>query len=331
MVQVGIYAISLRANMSRIRHMLTETIGPPPATSPRTCLIRRGEVSFISISGSDRALEWAKYNSLPAAWKIEVIRLCSKQKSIHLHEAERLAAKHRITALDHVPTPPLMHPPTHHPLVYATLPPDHPDQPANAQRKRRGKNLPNSSVGRENASANEGVNTTTHKFDLYASAPEKASINEGVRPCVLSTRKQADEVAEPSSAIEKQETEMEPSVTPENDPQYQREQAWLASEAHQRYLKIRAECLAQMNPGRASSPGPSCGGAPPQPGPTKLEPPGATENATNPVRVRQSWGPRQATVQQDLGRASLPGPSAAKAAPGPTEVEPLTRISHHMY
>ena len=43
-----------------------------------------------------------KYNSLPAAWKIEVIRLCSKQKSISLHEAQRLAAKHRITALDPV-------------------------------------------------------------------------------------------------------------------------------------------------------------------------------------------------------------------------------------
>ena len=31
-----------------------------------------------------------KYNSLPADWKIEVIRLCSKQKSIHLHEEKDL-------------------------------------------------------------------------------------------------------------------------------------------------------------------------------------------------------------------------------------------------
>src|SRR5271166_3063267 len=54
MVTVGIYVISLQANMIRIRHMLTETIGPPPATSPRTCLIHRGEGSFISISGLDQ-------------------------------------------------------------------------------------------------------------------------------------------------------------------------------------------------------------------------------------------------------------------------------------
>ena len=33
-------------NMSRIRHMLTEAIGTPPAASPRTCLIHRGEVYF---------------------------------------------------------------------------------------------------------------------------------------------------------------------------------------------------------------------------------------------------------------------------------------------
>ena len=74
-----------------------------------------------------------KYNSLPAAWKIEVIRLCSKQKSIHLHEAEKLAAKHRITALDPVINHPTRKPKTKRPIVYVNLPPDHPDQPGNAR------------------------------------------------------------------------------------------------------------------------------------------------------------------------------------------------------
>ena len=53
-----------------------------------------------------------KYNSLPADWKIEVIRLCSKQKSIHLHEAERLAAKYRIAALDPIINHPTRKPKT---------------------------------------------------------------------------------------------------------------------------------------------------------------------------------------------------------------------------
>ena len=57
MAQVGIYAISLPTNMSRIRHMLNDTIDTPPATSPRTCLIHRGEVSFISTPGSDHEPE----------------------------------------------------------------------------------------------------------------------------------------------------------------------------------------------------------------------------------------------------------------------------------
>ena len=55
-----------------------------------------------------------KYNSLPADWKMEVIRLCSKQKTIHLHEAQRLAAKHRITALD-----PVINHPTRVPVANA--------------------------------------------------------------------------------------------------------------------------------------------------------------------------------------------------------------------
>ena len=141
-----------------------------------------------------------KYNSLPADWKIEVIRLCSKQKSIHLHEAERLAAKYRITALDPIINHPTRKPKTQCPIVYVNLPPDHPDQPANTLRKRRGKSKADSHVGPENASANEGVNTTTHKLCVYASTPESASANEGVRPCVLSTRKQADEGSAPSSS-----------------------------------------------------------------------------------------------------------------------------------
>ena len=369
-----------------------------------------------------------KYNSLPADWKMEVIRLCSKQKTIHLHEAHRLAAKHRITALDPVINHPTRVPVAKSPIVYVNLPPDHPDQPGHALRKRSGKSKTVSPVRPENASANEVVNhvvlstrkqadegsapsssktespvraesaganevvnhvvlstrkqadegsapsssktespvraesvganevvnhvvLSTRKQADEGSAPssskpespvglENASANEVVNHVVLSTRKQGDEGSAPSSAIEeKQEpgagkpalavcglkpapghSEVEPSATPENDAQYQldREQAlrdretrWLASEegqkAHQRYLKIRAECLAQMNPGRASSPGPSCGGVPPQPGPIVVEPQEATEDATNPVTVRQFWGPRRATAQQNLGPASRPG------------------------
>jgi hypothetical protein len=53
------------------------------------------------------------------------------------------------------------------------------------------------------AIANEWANTMTHKLCVYASAPESASANEGVRrPCVLSTRKQGDEGPAPSSASE---------------------------------------------------------------------------------------------------------------------------------
>ena len=156
-----------------------------------------------------------KYNSLPAAWKIEVIRLCSKQKSIHLHEAERLAAKHRITALDPIINHPTRKPKTQRPIVYVNLPPDHPDQPANTLRKRRGKSKADSQVGPESASANEGVNTTTHKLCVYALTPESASANEGVRPCVLSTRKQADEGSAPSSS--KTESPVRPESASANE------------------------------------------------------------------------------------------------------------------
>ena len=372
---------------------------------------------------------------------MEVIRLCSKQKTIHLHEAQRLAAKHWITALDPVINHPTRVPVAKCPIVYVNLPPDHPDQPGHALRKRSGKSKTVSPVRPENASANEVVNTTNHKLCVYASAPESASANEVVNHVVLSTRKQADEGSAPSSsktespvraesvsanevvnhvvlstrkqadegsapsssktespvraesvsanevvnhvvlstrkqadegsapsssktespvraesvsanevvnhvvlstrkqadegsapssAIEEKQdhgagkpalavcglkpapghSEVLPPVTPENDPQYQldreqvlrdREAAWLASEegqkAHQRYLKIRAECLAPMNPGRASSPGPFCGGVPPQPGPLEVSPPVTPEDPP-PARVRLSWGQHRQTAAQ---------------------------------
>ena len=46
-------------------------------------------LNYYTVIGCDH---WngRKYNSLPADWKIEVIRLCSKQKSIHLHEQKGL-------------------------------------------------------------------------------------------------------------------------------------------------------------------------------------------------------------------------------------------------
>ena len=219
--------------------------------------------------------------------------------------------------------------------------------------------LPDSPVRLESVIVNDPARTTTHKLCVYALTPANAIVNDPARGGQVVPRKEhGDEGSAPSSAIEeKQEpgagkpvlavsglkagpghSEVEPSVTPENDAQYQtdREQAlrdretrWLASEegqkAHQRYLKIRAECLAQMkNPGRASSPGPSCGGVPPQPGPIVVEPPVTPEDATNPVTVRQSWGPRRATAQQDLGPASRPGPSCGGVPPqpGPIVIEP---------
>ena len=156
-----------------------------------------------------------KYNSLPADWKIEVIRLCSKQKSIHLHEAERLAAKYRIAALDPIINHPTRKPKTQRPIVYVNLRPDHPDQPANTLRKRRGKSKADSHVGPESASANEGVNTTTHKLYVYILTQESASANEGVRPCVLSTRKQADKGSAPSSS--KTESPVRPESASANE------------------------------------------------------------------------------------------------------------------
>ena len=57
----------------------------------------------------------------------------------------------------------------------------------------------------------------------------------------LARCKQIEE-ASPSSATEKQETKMEPPVVSEAGQKY------LASEAYQTYLKIRAECLAPMKP-----------------------------------------------------------------------------------
>ena len=336
-----------------------------------------------------------KYNSLPADWKIEVIRLCSKQKSIHLHEAERLAAKHRITALDPVINHPTKKPKPQRPIVYVNLPPDHPDQPANALRKRRGKSKaesatpndpargeqvvprkehgdegsapssaivadpadtrPDSQVGRESASANEGVNTTTHKLGVYALTPESASANEGVRPCVLSTRKQGDEGSAPSSAIEeKQESGAgKPALavsgeyarpghlevlTPENDTpsaqQLRREELEYTASYGDTDALITLlnedETLLNENAasGRGSSPEPFAAKA--APGSTEVSPPVTTED-TNPARVRLSWGQhRQTAAQSRQDKATEKQESGAgtpalavsglKAGPGHTEV-----------
>ena len=57
-------------------------------------------LNYYTVIGCEYWNGSASTNSLPADWKMEVIRLCSKQKTIHLHEAQRLAAKHRITAPD---------------------------------------------------------------------------------------------------------------------------------------------------------------------------------------------------------------------------------------
>ena len=86
---------------------------------------------------------------------------------------------------------------------------------ANALRKRSGKSKTDSPVRPESASANEPVNTTTHKLCVYALTPENASVNEVVRPCVLSTRKQADEGSAPSSS--KTESPVRPESASANE------------------------------------------------------------------------------------------------------------------
>ena len=198
---------------------------------------------------------------------------------------------------------------------------------------------PESPVGRERGIVNDPADTPTHKLGVYSFTHESGIVNDPARgeQTVLLREHGAEETAlgTTTEKSEKQDhgagkpalvvsgeyarpdhTEVE---TPEQDPQHQREQAYLASEAHQRYLKIKAECLAQT---KATSP-------------TKIETQKATEATTNPVTVRQSSGPHRQTAQsyrnrekatekQNLGRASSPGPSCGGVPPqpGPAEVSP---------
>ena len=258
---------------------------------------------------------WIGYSMVPEYlpdWMIEVIRLCATKKAANVREAKRLAAIHRI----------------------------------GCQTKGEGSivndpadTLPDSPVGRERGIVNDPADTPTHKLGVYSFTNESGIVNDPARgeQTVLLREHGAEETAlgTTTEKSEKQDhgagkpalvvsgeyarpdhTEVE---TPEQDPQHQREQAYLASEAHQRYLKIKAECLAQT---KATSP-------------TKIETQKATEATTNPVTVRQSSGPHRQTAQsyrnrekatekQNLGRASSPGPSCGGVPPqpGPAEVSP---------
>ena len=273
-----------------------------------------------------------KYNSLPADWKIEVIRLCSKQKSIHLHEAERLAAKYRIAALDPIINHPTRKPKTQRPIVYVNLPPDDPDQSANTLRKRRGKSKADSHVGPESASANEGVNTTTHKLHVYAVAPESASANEGVRPCVLSTRKQADKGSAPSSS--KTESPVRPESASANEGV--RPCVLSIKKAGDEGSAPSSAIEEKQEPG-AGKPALAVSGEYTRPGHSEVvtpETPSAQQLRREELEYRASYGDATALItllNEDetllnenaaSGRASPPEPFAAKAAPGSVEVSP---------
>ena len=272
-----------------------------------------------------------KYNSLPADWKIEVIRLCSKQKSIHLHEAERLAAKYRIAALDPIINHPTRKPKTQ-PIVYVNLRPDHPDQPANTLRKRRGKSKADSHVGSESASRNEGVNTTTHKLYVYALTPESASANEAVRPCVLSTRKQADKDSAPSSS--KTESPVRPESASANEGV--RPCVLSIKKAGDEGSAPSSAIEEKQEPG-AGKPALAVSGEYARPGHSEVvtpETPSAQQLRREELEYRASYGDTTALItllNEDetllnenaaSGRASPPEPFAAKAAPGSTEVSP---------
>ena len=252
---------------------------------------------------------WIGYSMVPEYlpdWMIEVIRLCATKKAANVREAKRLAAIHRIGCQTKGEGS----------IV---------NDPADT--------LPDSPVGLESGIVNDPADTPTHKLDVYSFTHESGIVNDPARgeQTVLLREHGAEETAlgTTTEKSEKQDhgagkpalavcglkpapghSEVSPPVTPENDPQYQsdreqvlrdREAAWLASEegqkAHQRYLKIRAECLAPMNPGRASSPGPFCGGVPPQPGPLEVSPPVTPEDPP-PARVRLSWGQHRQTAAQ---------------------------------
>ena len=271
-----------------------------------------------------------KYNSLPADWKIEVIRLCSKQKSIHLHEAERLAAKYRIAALDPIINHPTRKPKTQRPIVYVNLPPDHPDQPANTLRKRRGKSKADSHVGSESASANEGVNTTTNKLNIYALTPESASANEGVRPCVLSTRKQADEDSAPSSS--KTESPVRPESASANEGV---RPCVLSTKKQADEDSAPSSAIEEKQEPGAGKPALAVSGEYARPGHVVTpETPSAQQLRREELEYTASYGDTDALItllNEDetllnenaaSGRASSPEPFAAKAAPGSTEVSP---------
>ena len=205
---------------------------------------------------------WIGYSTRPEClpdWMLEVIRLCATKTAANVRAAKRLAAIHRIGCQTVVPKAS-----TNEGVKNTTTTPENAivTDPAD------------SPVRLESVIVNDPARTLTHKLDVYALTPANAIVNDPARGEQVVPRKEhGDEGSAPSSAIEeKQESgagtpalavsgeyarpghmEVEPPVTPED-----------ATTVRVSWGPRRA--TAQKDPGRASSPEPSCGGVPPQPG-----------------------------------------------------------------